>query len=77
MKLGNWGSFYPTLNTEGAETKEALTARNIKAVNIMFQPGDELKAAMQKADFAWINKMMGEESKPGDDSGEDDRPVIE
>ena len=77
VKLGNWGSFYPTLNTEGAETKEALTARNIKAVNIMFQLGDELKAAMQKADFAWINKMMGEETKPDDTPGGSDRPEIE
>ena len=58
VRLGNWGSFYATLSTEGAPTKEALTARNVKSVNIIFQPGEELKAAMQHADFAWINKMM-------------------
>ena len=43
----------------------------------MFQLGDELKAAMQKADFAWINKMMGEETKPDDTPGGSDRPEIE
>ncbi len=58
VKLGNWGSFNVSLYTEGAATKDELTARNVKSVNINFQPGDELKAAMQKADFVWLNKMM-------------------
>lgn len=45
-------------STTGAVKKEDLTARNIKAVNIVFQPGSELKAAMQKAaTFAWLNKL--------------------
>lgn len=70
MKLGNWGSFNVSLNTEGAATKDELTARNVKSVNINFQPGDELKAAMQKADFVWLNKMM--EDKPSSDSDSPD-----
>ena len=56
VKLGDWGTFNVTLNTEGAERKEDLTARNVKRVNITFQPADEMKAAMQKADFAWLDK---------------------
>lgn len=70
VKLGNWGSFNVSLNTEGAATKDELTARNVKSVNINFQPGDELKAAMQKADFVWLNKMM--EGKPSSDSDSPD-----
>lgn len=58
MKLGKWGSFNVSLNTEGAATKDELTARNVKSVNINFQAGEELKAAMQKADFVWLNKMV-------------------
>lgn len=58
VKLGNWGSFNVSLNTEGAATKDELTARNVKSVNINFQAGEELKAAMQKADFVWLNKMV-------------------
>lgn len=84
VKLGNWGTFNVTLNTEGADTKDALTARNVKVVNINFQPGTELKAAMQRADFVWLNKITatnnggGENDRPGELSdGEDDRPVIE
>lgn len=57
VKLGDWGTFNVTLNTEGADTREALTAHNVKRVNINFQPGDELKTAMQKADFVWLDKL--------------------
>lgn len=58
VQLGNWGTFNITLSTEGAATKEALTARNVKSVNINFQAGSELKAALQKADFVWLNKLV-------------------
>lgn len=57
VQLGDRGSFYTTLSTIGAVKREDLTARNIKAVNIVFQPGSELKSAMQKATFAWLNKV--------------------
>lgn len=87
VKLGNWGTFNITLNTEGADTKEDLTARNVKTVNINFQPGDELKAAMQKADFVWLNKIVeGTSSTDGGSDADtpegiseygDDRLVIE
>lgn len=82
VKLGNWGTFNVTLNTEGADTKEALTARNVKTVNINFQPGTELKAAMQRADFVWLNKIAdsgsSDSDSPGEiNEGENDRPEIE
>ena len=68
VKLGDWGTFNITLNTEGAERKEDLTARNVKRVNINFQPADEMKAAMQKADFVWLDKIMeGGTASGGDD----------
>lgn len=66
VKLGDWGTFNVTLNTEGADTREALTAHNVKRVNINFQPGDELKTAMQKADFVWLDKLT--------ESGTSDKP---
>lgn len=62
VQLGNWGTFNVTLSTEGATTKDALTARNVKSVNINFQPGSELKAALQKADFVWLNKLVDTET---------------
>ena len=82
VKLGNRGTFNVTLSAEGADTKEALFARNVKTVNINFQPGDELKTAMQKADFVWLNKIVegstSTDSESPDEIDEgDDRPVIE
>lgn len=82
VKLGNWGTFNVTLSTEGADAKDALTARNVKVVNINFQPGTELKAAMQRADFVWLNKITANNNSENDrpeevNDGEDDRPVIE
>lgn len=70
VKLGDWGTFNVTLATEGTDTKEELTARNVKRVNVNFQPGDEMKAAMQKADFVWLDKIM--EGKPATDDSEDE-----
>lgn len=80
VKLGDWGTFNITLNTEGAERKEDLTARNVKRVNINFQPADEMKAAMQKADFVWLDKIVeggttsGSDDEEGLPSVQDDEP---
>ena len=60
VRLGDWGTFNVSLNTEGADTKEALTASNVKKVNVNFQAGADLRAAMQKADFVWLNKIFEE-----------------
>ena len=49
VRLGDWGTFNITLST---------AARNIKRVNIKFQPGNELKIALQKADFVWLDKVL-------------------
>ena len=70
VKLGDWGTFNVTLSTEGAERKEDLTAHNVKRVNINFQPSDEMKAAMQKADFVWLDKIMENGTASGGDDEE-------
>lgn len=77
VKLGNWGTFNVTLSTEGAATPEELTAANVKRVNVNFQAGDDMKNAMQKADFVWLNKISGIGSTESSDEADDDRPVIE
>lgn len=77
VKLGDWGSFQVRLSTDGAATKEALTAANVKQVRINFQPGNEMKAALQKATFVWADNLMGTATSSGtggttggtDDSG--------
>lgn len=78
VKLGNWGTFNVTLNTEGADTKEELTANNVKRVNINFQAGNDLKNAMQKADFVWLNKIAGTKTTvSGGSTEEEDGPQVQ
>lgn len=66
VKLGDWGSFQVRLSTEGAATKEALTAANVKQVKINFQPGSEMKTALQKATFVWADSLVGTTSASSD-----------
>ena len=74
VKLGNWGSFSVTLSSTGAETRNAVTARNIRAVNLNFQPDEAFKNDLQKATFAWVDKLAEGRNTtpvaPGED-GED------
>ncbi|MEG1562659.1 MAG: DNA-binding protein [Bacteroides sp.] len=78
VKLGNWGSFSITLNSLGADTKEAVTTRNIKGVNLNFQPDDAFKADLQKATYAWVDKLAegraATETPGGSGEGEGETP---
>lgn len=57
VKLGDWGSFSVTLSSSSSDTKEEVTARNIKSVNLNFQPDEAFKTDLQKATFAWVDKL--------------------
>lgn len=72
VKLGNWGSFSVTISSTGADTKEEVTARNIKSVNLNFQADEAFKTDLQKATFAWVDKLA--EGRPGTETSEDTRP---
>lgn len=86
VKLGNWGSFSVTLSSTGANTKEEVTARNIKSVNLNFQPDEAFKSDLQKATFAWVDKLAdgrnsnssqgGNEGGTPDDGGETPDPAV-
>ena len=39
IQLGELGTFSISLSSEGAESIEKFTAKNIKGVNILFTPG--------------------------------------
>lgn len=76
VRLGNWATLSVTLSSEGSDTKDALTARNIKSINTNFQPSADLSAALQKADFVWLDKILkGQEgSDSGNTGGEPENP---
>ncbi len=51
IKLGELGDFGISISTEGAESLEKFTSANIKAVNIVFSPGDDFENLVDMAEF--------------------------
>lgn len=51
VQLGDWGSFHLTISSEGVENEKDATPVNVTGVNIRFQPGKELKNAVNAASF--------------------------
>ena len=61
VNLGELGSFYPELQTEGAVTTEDFGTDNIKAVNICWLPGKSFKNLRQEAEFQLVPKRRQQE----------------
>lgn len=51
VELGDLGTFYLTLNSEGAETPGDLTVGYIIGARIRFRPGKRLKKMTKSLDF--------------------------
>lgn len=51
IQLGELGTFSISISSEGAESVEKFTAKNIKAVNILFAPGDDFENLIGRAEF--------------------------
>ena len=58
VKLGDWGSFHISCNSNAAETKEELTTKDVKGLNIRFTPGKALKEALAKANFVFVEDLV-------------------
>jgi predicted histone-like DNA-binding protein len=51
VKLGDFGTLRLTLSSEGVDSKDEFTYKNIKNVHIVFTPGKELKRALEDIHF--------------------------
>jgi len=51
VNLGDFGSFWLRVKTEGAENESDVTARNIINVQLQFRPGKEFKRALEAIEF--------------------------
>ncbi len=51
VELGDFGSFRLRVQSTGAETAEAVSAKSITNVKPLFAPGKEFKKALSNADF--------------------------
>ena len=51
VQLGEFGTFGISLSSEGAPSIAEFTAKNIKAVNILFSPGPDFENMIDRAEF--------------------------
>lgn len=51
IQLGELGTFGISISSEGAESIEKFTSKNIKAVNILFSPGADFENLIGRAKF--------------------------
>ena len=54
VKLGALGDFQPRLKTEGARTTDEFSTRNIKEVNVSWDPGKDFQNLRQEATFQLV-----------------------
>lgn len=52
IQLGELGTFGISISCEGAESLEKFTAKNIKEVNILFNPGPDFENLIGRAEFS-------------------------
>ncbi len=57
VKVGNWASFSVSVSSTPSDTRDELSARNIKNVNINVLFDESFKAELQKATFVWVDKL--------------------
>ena len=60
IQLGELGSFWISLTSEGAESMEKFTAENIKSVNIVFTPGTDFENLIGKAEFNVVASRLAQ-----------------
>ena len=60
VQLGELGNFWLSLTSVGAPTLESFTAANIKAVNILFTPGEDFENLIGKARFNVVSSRVAQ-----------------
>ena len=65
VRLGNIGSFYVTLRSNGVLVQKDVKEGLIKGARVRFRPGKEIKDALKTPDFS--------KYKPENSEGEQDR----
>lgn len=60
VQLGELGNFWISLSSNGTETMEKFTAAQIKAVNIIFTPGDDFENLVGRARFNLVSSRVAQ-----------------
>lgn len=54
IQLGELGTFGISISSEGAESIDKFTSKNIKSVNIIFTPGKDFENMIGRAEFNMV-----------------------
>ena len=60
VQLGELGNFWISLSSNGTPTLEDFSAKNIKAVNIVFTPGDDFENLIDRAKFNLVASRVAQ-----------------
>ena len=60
VELGELGTFWLSLRSQGAETKKAFTADNITDINVVFTPGNDFAGLLDKAEFNVVSTRVAQ-----------------
>ena len=70
VRLGDLGSFRPTLSSKGAATAEDFTAGHIKSVNVRFYSSPNMRFELSKANPSVVFQNEGEIVKVDEENTE-------
>ncbi len=69
--LDDLGNFWISLTSEGAESCEAFTSKNITGVNILFTPGEDFENLLGRAEFNQVaSRIVQQASYKAEKKGE-------
>lgn len=60
IKLGELGTFGISISSEGADSMDKFSAKNIKTVNIRFTPGDDFDNLISRAEFNPVSSRLAQ-----------------
>ena len=62
IRLGDLGTFYPTIVSEGKDTDDEITSSSIRKVRVRFRTGKWLRQAMTFLEFFKVENGNGEKN---------------
>ena len=72
IQLGELGTFGISINSEGAESIDKFTSKNIKEVKIIFTPGADFENMIGRADFNMVASRAAQQATlKAEKAGED------
>ena len=60
IQMAELGNFWISLSSVGADTLESFSAKNIKAVNIIFTPGEDFENLVDRAKFNLVSSRVAQ-----------------